>query len=162
MLFFVCGVENVDPAIFVKDNKVTDGADANATETFDRAAQTFALLNAVTTSDASDESVLNGFRTTLNADLGNATSNPQVAQEWDSYLFVDDAKLQGYYSVGYQLQYENQYRSRVESTRPHVVGVGTGGGGVGLPPTAPRRAHAKLSSVKAKGVRGRSKGNAAW
>jgi hypothetical protein len=108
VLFFVCGAENVDPATLVKDSKVTDGADANSTKTFDRAAQTFALLNAVSTSDASDESVLNRFRTALNADLGNAISNPQVAQEWDSYLFVDDAKLQGYYSVGYQLQYENQ------------------------------------------------------
>ena len=106
VLFFVCGAANVDPATFVKNNMVTDGADANATGTFHLAAQTFALLNAVTTSNASDEALLNRFRNALNADLGNVTSNPHVAQEWDSYLFVDDAKLQGYYSVGFQLHFE--------------------------------------------------------
>ena len=95
MLFFVCGTANVDPATFVKNNKVTDGADANATKTFHLAAQTFALLNpvtllkAVTTSNDSDEALLNRFRNAVNADLGIfdlvrgwAEQRADVARRW--------------------------------------------------------------------------------
>ena len=89
VLFFICGAANVDPATFVKNNKVTDGGDANATKTFHLAAQTFALLNAVPTSNGSDEALLNRFRNALKADLGKfdlvrgwAEQRADVARRW--------------------------------------------------------------------------------
>jgi chitinase len=81
VLFFACGAQNVDPATFVKNNKVSDVADANSKGTFQLAAQTFAILNPVSASkafalhavariNASDESVLGRFRNRIECRLG--------------------------------------------------------------------------------------------
>ena len=107
VLFFVCAVEgNIDATKFINNNKVEDVADPGDAQVFRDAACAFSALNDGLGSGASDSSVLGRFRTALDWDLGNHTSAHNVSTEWDNYLFADDAKMQGYYSVGYQLHFE--------------------------------------------------------
>ena len=106
VLFFVCSVEGGDPIKFINNNRVDDGADPGDANVFRHAAYTFAELNGGIATGATDNDVLKRFRSALNWDLGNYTSSPNVGAEWDNYLFVDDSKMQGYYSVGYQLHFE--------------------------------------------------------
>ena len=120
-LFFVAGAEgNIDATKFINNNKVEDGADPGDAKVFHDAAYTFAQLNGGVPNGASEQSVLDRFRTALDWDLGNHTSNPNVAAEWDSYLFADDPKGQGYHSVGFQLHFE---QSGEQSTKALDNGV---------------------------------------
>ena len=43
---------------------------------------------------------------TVKAYLAAAIPKEKIVLGWDNYLFADDAKMQGYYSVGYQLHFE--------------------------------------------------------
>ena len=107
MLLFVCAAEgSVDATKFIKDNKVDDGADHDDAKVFHDAAYTFSQLNGGVPNGASEQNVLDRFRTGLNWDLGNHTSAPNFASEWDSYLFAEDPKGQGYHSVGLQVNFE--------------------------------------------------------
>jgi len=107
VLLFVCAAEgSVDATKFIKDNKVDDGADHDDAKVFHDAAYTFSQLNGGVPKGASEQNVLDRFRTGLNWDLGNHTSAPNVASEWDIYLFAEDPKGQGYHSVVLQVNFE--------------------------------------------------------
>ena len=82
VLFFVCAVEgNIDPTKFINNNKVDDAADPGDAQVFRDAAYTFSALNDGVGSGASDNSVLDRFRTALNWDLGNYTSAHNVSTD---------------------------------------------------------------------------------
>jgi hypothetical protein len=67
VLLFVCAAEgSVDATKFIKDNKVDDGADHDDAKVFHDAAYTFSHLNGGVPKGASEQNVLDRFRTGLN------------------------------------------------------------------------------------------------